>query len=67
MHSWLVECDIAILANTTQEELDTVILLNVGLVRVTFRNQVFGVSGRGISTAFLQLAQVPSGDRLGGL
>jgi hypothetical protein len=28
----------AILADTTQEELDTAMLLNAGLVRVTFRN-----------------------------
>ena len=44
MHTWLVECDMAILANTTQEELDTAMLLNAGLGRVTFCDQVFGVS-----------------------
>jgi len=34
----------AILANTPQEELDTAVMLNAGVVRVTFHDQVFGVS-----------------------
>ena len=44
MYSWLVECDMAILANTTQEELDTATMLHAGLIHVTFRDQVFGIS-----------------------
>jgi hypothetical protein len=42
-HTRLVECDMTILADTTQEKLNTATLLDTGFVCVAFRNQVFGI------------------------
>ena len=40
----LVESDVAILADSTKEEFDSAVLLDLGLVRIAFRDEILRIS-----------------------